>query len=128
MIDDYLAKARGEGYRNEHMPFEQEAWRRGLAGIEAEALRLGGAFVEITAGQQDEALRRVQRGEVDPAGWGGMDAARFFKDGLLRVTAGHYYAHPAAWSEIGFGGPASPRGYVRTGFDERDPWEAQAER
>jgi hypothetical protein len=34
------------------------------------------------------------------------------------------FAHPASWSEIGFGGPASPRGYVRTGFDERDPWEA----
>ena len=35
-----------------------------------------------------------------------------------------YYAHPTAWSEIGWGGPASPRGYVRMGFDERDPWEA----
>ena len=35
-----------------------------------------------------------------------------------------YYAHPTAWSEIGWGGPASPRGYVRMDFDERDPWEA----
>ena len=35
-----------------------------------------------------------------------------------------YYAHPAAWNEIGFGGPASPRGYVRMDFDRRDPWEA----
>ncbi len=35
-----------------------------------------------------------------------------------------YYAHPAAWNEIGFGGPASPRGYVRMDFDQRDPWEA----
>ena len=26
--------------------------------------------------------------------------------------------------EIGFGGPASPRGYVRMNFDRRDPWEA----
>jgi hypothetical protein len=40
-------------------------------------------------------------------------------------VVGIYYAHPAAWSEIGFGGPASPRGYVRLGFDERDPWEAE---
>ena len=29
-----------------------------------------------------------------------------------------------AWSEIGFGGPANPRGYVRMDFDQRDPWEA----
>jgi hypothetical protein len=35
-----------------------------------------------------------------------------------------YYAHPTAWSEIGWGGPASPRGYVRLDFNERDPWEA----
>ena len=31
---------------------------------------------------------------------------------------------PTAWSEIGWGGPASPRGYVRLDFNERDPWEA----
>src|SRR5262252_10658338 len=35
-----------------------------------------------------------------------------------------YYMHPTAWSEIGWGGPASPRGYVRMDFDRRDPWEA----
>jgi hypothetical protein len=35
-----------------------------------------------------------------------------------------YYAHRSAWNEIGFGGPASPRGYVRMGLDRRDPWEA----
>lgn len=125
LIDDYLAADRGEGYRNEHMPFEREAWRLGLAGIEAQARRqFGGAFADLPAERQDEVLRRVQAGEVDPADWGGMDAAHFFRIGLLRVTAGLYYAHPRAWSEIGFGGPASPRGYVRTGFDERDPWEA----
>jgi len=38
-----------------------------------------------------------------------------------------YCTQPAAWSEVGFRGPASPRGYVRHGFDERDPWEAKAE-
>jgi hypothetical protein len=25
---------------------------------------------------------------------------------------------------MGFGGPASPRGYVRLDADKRDPWEA----
>ena len=25
---------------------------------------------------------------------------------------------------MGFGGPASPRGYVRMELDRRDPWEA----
>ena len=35
-----------------------------------------------------------------------------------------YYAHPTAWNEMGFGGPASPRGYVRMDKNRRDPWEA----
>jgi hypothetical protein len=29
---------------------------------------------------------------------------------------------------MGFGGPAAPRGYLRLGPDERDPWEAREER
>jgi hypothetical protein len=43
---------------------------------------------------------------------------------LLHEAVSVYYAHPAAWSEIGFGGPASPRGYVRIEADRRDSWEA----
>ena len=35
-----------------------------------------------------------------------------------------YYAHPVAWNQIGFGGPASPRGYVRMQLNQSDPWEA----
>ena len=33
-----------------------------------------------------------------------------------------YYAHPWAWNEIGFGGPAYPRGYMRLGVDQPEPW------
>ena len=32
--------------------------------------------------------------------------------------------YPASWNEIGFGGPACRRGYVRRNFDRHDPWEA----
>jgi hypothetical protein len=42
----------------------------------------------------------------------------------MRATLACFYSHPWAWNEIGFGGPASPRGYVRMAFDRRDPWEA----
>jgi hypothetical protein len=50
--------------------------------------------------------------------------AIFFAKRLLPDIVSAYYGHPTAWSEIGFGGPASPRGYVRMDFDRRDPWEA----
>jgi hypothetical protein len=125
-IDDRLARDQGEGFRVDGMPPLRETWRKGLAGIDAEAgRRLGRPFAQIAAEAQDAVLRAVQQGEVDPALWDGLPAERFFRDVLLKTAAGLYYAHPAAWSEIGFGGPASPRGYVRLGFDQRDPWEAK---
>ena len=40
------------------------------------------------------------------------------------MSQGLFYSHPTAWNEIGFGGPASPRGYVRLDGDHRDAWEA----
>ncbi|HZD88840.1 MAG TPA: gluconate 2-dehydrogenase subunit 3 family protein, partial [Pseudolabrys sp.] len=52
------------------------------------------------------------------------NAQSFMRHVLLREIVGIYYAHPDAWSEIGFGGPASPRGYVRLAENRRDPWEA----
>ncbi|MEI3607188.1 gluconate 2-dehydrogenase subunit 3 family protein [Pseudogracilibacillus sp. SE30717A] len=36
-----------------------------------------------------------------------------------------YYSHPTVWSEIGYAGPAYPRGYVRTELGLTDPWEAR---
>ncbi len=125
-IDDMLAADRGEGFRHDGAPPMREAWRRGLAAIDAEARRRHAqGFAGLAPDAQDATLRAVHQGEVDPADWPGLSATQFFLDTLLKTVAGIYYAHPDAWSEIGFGGPASPRGYVRLGFDERDPWEAK---
>jgi len=128
MVDEKLFFNRGDGYRDARLPGMQDAWRRGLAGIEAEAFRFGRRFHELTDQEQDAVLKRVQDGEAHDAAWGDMPATIFFKKRLLRDIAEAYYAHPSAWSEIGFGGPASPRGYVRMNFDRRDPWEASEAR
>jgi hypothetical protein len=53
-----------------------------------------------------------------------MPPKGFYKQRLMHDLVMAYYSHPTAWNEIGFGGPASPRGYVRMGFNRRDPWEA----
>ena len=42
----------------------------------------------------------------------------------MRGVLGAFYSHPWAWNEIGFGGPAYPRGYVRLGAGQREHWEA----
>jgi hypothetical protein len=39
-----------------------------------------------------------------------------------------YYAHPWAWDEIGFGGPAYPRAYTRLERGEPEPWEVEEQR
>ena len=48
----------------------------------------------------------------------------FFTQRMAHDIVMAYFSHPTSWNEIGWGGPASPRGYVRMDFDERDPWEA----
>jgi hypothetical protein len=124
-IDADLAEGRTEGFRHPEMPPIQEAWRLGLRGLDAQARRTHGhAFVDLEGAQQDETLRSLQRGQVDPSHFERVPAAHFFTHLLLKAAASHFYAQPAAWNEIGFGGPASPRGYVRIGLDRRDPWEA----
>jgi len=125
LVDAGLMKGTPEGYRSPRMPPIQEAWRRGLAAIDAEAHALGGLrFKDLAVADQDLLLGRIQRGEVGSPAWGDMPPAQFFAQRVLRDVVGAYYGHPTAWSEIGFGGPASPRGYVRTEFDRHDPWEA----
>lgn len=125
LLDARLLSGRTDGFRRAKLPQQDEAWRRGLAALEAEArVRHGAAFHAIDIDEQDELLRKAQAGELAGAAWGDMSSAEFFAHRLVLDIASAYYAHPTAWNEIGFGGPASPRGYVRMDFDRRDPWEA----
>jgi hypothetical protein len=125
-IDAMLHENRGEGFRQPEVPPMRQAWRTGLAAIEAEARsRHGKPFAALDPAAQDATLQAIADGHADSAHWQGLPAQAFLVQMLLKAAAGIYYAHPAAWSEIGFGGPASPRGYVRLGFDQRDSWEAK---
>ena len=125
-IDAKLHAGDTEGFRFEGTPPEKDAWRMGLKALAAEALaQYVRPFEALDGETQDTFLRRVQKGDVDAKIWDGLDAKTFFTNLLLREVAGIYYAHPQAWSEMGFGGPASPRGYVRMGLNEHDPWEAR---
>jgi Gluconate 2-dehydrogenase subunit 3 len=125
MVDNKLFEKRGDGYRDHRLPPLRKAWRRGLHAIDIEARRrYSVSFAALDAGEQDALLRAVQQGAVSDREWEGMPPAIFFAKRLLPDVVTAYYSHPTAWSEIGFGGPASPRGYVRMDFNRRDPWEA----
>jgi len=125
MIDERMANNRTDGYRNARLPPMQQAWRRGLAALDHTAqTRHGTRFLALTAAQQDALLHDAEAGKLTSPAWGNMPSDLFFSQRVTHDIVAAYYAHPTSWNELGFGGPASPRGYVRMGFDRRDPWEA----
>ncbi|MBA3811347.1 MAG: gluconate 2-dehydrogenase subunit 3 family protein [Caulobacteraceae bacterium] len=123
-IDAMLADGGGEGFHRVGEPRDAEVWRTGLAAIDGEARRRHQArFIDLGPPMREALLRDLRAGAAGD-GWSGVGPRRFLIDFLLKAMAAIYYSHPAAWSEIGFGGPASPRGYVRLQLGRRDPWEA----
>ena len=125
MVDDKMNRNAGDGYRPASLPPMREAWRRGLAALDDEARTAHGrAFIELDGSDQDELIRAMQEGRLAGAAWQSMPCKDFFSHRVVPDLIKSYYAHPTAWSEIGFGGPASPRGYVRMDFNRRDGWEA----
>jgi len=124
-VDQKMADGMLDGYRYVQLPPQGEAWQRGLAALDQAAEEAhGGPFHTLPAEQQDGLLHRMQNGDLIGNAWGGMPCKLFFEHRVISDITHAYYAHPVAWNEIGFGGPASPRGYVRMGLDRRDPWEA----
>jgi hypothetical protein len=125
LVDEKLHQRKDDGYRKAGMPREGEAWRRGLKALDDEAKQAFGVrFVDLPDDDKDALLARMERGALKGPAWGDMSSKDFFKMRMARDLVYAYYAHPTAWSEVGWGGPASPRGYVRMDFNERDPWEA----
>lgn len=124
-LDAALAQGRGSGTRLVDMPPRERAWEVGLDGFEAEArARHGTGFAALPRPERHALLKAVDAGQADPARWRGMTPETFFRRLVLEEVAAFYYAHPAGQSEIGYGGPATARGYVRLDPDRFDPWEA----
>jgi hypothetical protein len=128
-VDQRIRLNREDGFRSASLPRQAEAWRRGLAALDDEAkLAFGRRFHELGPDNQDALLTRAQKGELHSPVWGRMPCGTFFAERVMHDILHAYYAHPTAWNEIGWGGPAGPRGYVRMGFNRRDPWEASEAR
>ena len=58
-------------------------------------------------------------GELHGGVWDELPCARAWKV-VMRGVLSAFYSHPWAWNEIGFGGPAYPRGYTRLGAGQRE--------
>lgn len=129
-IDDRLYCNRLEGYRYEDMPPDQEAYRIAARAFEQMAQTLHGRpFYELPVLEQEAILKSVH--DADPQAaqdlWRQMNIERFWTM-LVSDCCAVYYAHPYVWDEIGFGGPAYPRGYMRLEEGEPEPWEVDEQR
>ena len=128
-VDEAQHKGEIPGYRYEDMPDERTAWHWGLEGIEQTSLALyRRRFTDLGTDERHAVMARIQKGDPPGQVWQRMPARRFFQSILMAAVARAYYAHPFAWNEIGFGGPAYPRGYYALNHGAREHWEVDEQR
>ena len=129
-IDKRLSEGRIEGFQYEDMPSDGEAYRLAAQAFRQMAVEVyGEPFHHLPTLEQEKLILSVHDGK--PAGakslWKQMNVERFWTL-LVSDCCSVYYAHPYAWDEVGFGGPAYPRGYMRLEEGEREPWEVNEKR
>jgi hypothetical protein len=125
-IDEKLHRGKRDGWQYFDLPDDDEVWRRVARGLDDEA-RSGsaGAFAAAPLDVQVEIVSRFAKADLHGGVWDTLNVAHAFKV-VMRYVAQAFYSHPWAWNEIGFGGPAYPRGYGAFGsphLGERESWE-----
>ncbi|HEX3689345.1 MAG TPA: gluconate 2-dehydrogenase subunit 3 family protein [Solirubrobacteraceae bacterium] len=128
-VDEKYDQGNLDGFQFDDMPDDGEAWRLVARGLDEQATQRGGAASFAAADTQVKLaiVTDFAGGNLNGGSWEQLNVTRAF--GLvMRVVLACFYSHPWAWNEIGFGGPAYPRGYSRFGSPdlqraERETWE-----
>jgi hypothetical protein len=121
LIDARLARMETDGWRYEDMPEDAQAWRDTLRYLDDDAqAQSGGAFAQCKPADQRALIQSVQ--DAGGGDWHGLNAARVWSL-WTRYACTAFYSHPRVWDEIGFPGPAYPRGYKHAGIGAREPFE-----
>ncbi|HEU5418426.1 MAG TPA: gluconate 2-dehydrogenase subunit 3 family protein [Streptosporangiaceae bacterium] len=121
MIDARLAGAQTDGWRYAGLPEDGQAWRDTLRYLDEDGqARSGCGFAEAAAADQRAVIQAVQ--DLGAGDWHGLNAGHVWSL-WTRYACTAFYAHPAAWTEVGFPGPAYPRGYKNAGLGRREPFE-----
>lgn len=121
MIDSRLAELQTDGWRYADMPEDGTAWQRSLAALDADARGSRDCgFAELDRDDQAKLIQKVQ--DQRGSSWHGLSATHVWSL-WTRYACTAFYSHPAAWNEIGFPGPAYPRGYKNAGLNSTEPFE-----
>jgi hypothetical protein len=121
-IDEKLETGVGDGWQHAGLPGDGDVWRTVARGLDEEA---GGCYAEAAEETRVEIVHRFAKAELSDGVWRELDVGRAWGV-VMRYVVQAFYSHPWAWNEIGFGGPAYPRGYSAFGsphLGEREPWE-----
>ncbi|MGE5293105.1 MAG: gluconate 2-dehydrogenase subunit 3 family protein, partial [Micromonosporaceae bacterium] len=122
-IDSRLAEQQTDGWRYQDMPEDGQAWRESLANLDADAFAIYGTrFAECSPKNQAALVQAVH--DHGSGGWHDLNAEHVWSL-WTRYACTAFYAHPLAWDEIGFPGPAYPRGYKNPGVDSLEPFEVR---
>jgi len=128
-VDQKLGSSQGEAERRPGVPPQKELILAGLEALEQWAkAKFFKGFLSIKKEQQLEYLQLLEVGGLpQDGGWSVEKQKELFKK-LAGLIISAHYSHPWVWSEIGYGGPAYPRGYVRVELGLTDPWEPKPAR
>lgn len=120
LIDTRLAVGETDGWHYDGMPQDSDAWRQTLAALDQDARnRFGSGFADLGSTQQAVLVQVVQDADGD---WHGFQSWHVWSL-WTRYACTAFYSHPWAWNEIGFPGPAYPRGYLNLGVDALEKQE-----
>jgi hypothetical protein len=125
LIDAKLFDGRFDGFQHADMPRDDETWRRVAAGLDATAVQHGFKSFRVAPGRVRKAIvGAFAEGRLHGRVWDELPCAKAWSV-VMRGALAEFYSHPWAWNEIGFGGPAYPRGYAVLGPGGREPWEGK---
>ncbi|NIJ54575.1 gluconate 2-dehydrogenase subunit 3 family protein [Dyadobacter arcticus] len=117
LLDQYLIEGKGNGWRYDLMPADEEAFRQGIAGFDETAVLIFSKhFIELDKNSQHDVIRSVQFGEAAGNIWQKVPSQLFFEE-LLGVLVELYYSHPTAKEEIGDASFADANGWNNIGLE-----------
>jgi hypothetical protein len=125
LVDEKLGAGRLDGYQYDDMPDDRETWRIVLRGLDETARERYAAtgFAALDGEAREAVIGQLAAGSLHGESWDVLNVKRAFAV-CMRAVLAEFYSHPWAWNEIGFGGPAYPRGYMRLGpLAVREPYE-----
>jgi HAMP domain-containing protein len=120
LLDEMLFKGKGNGWRYNEMPPDNEAFKKGMQGIdETSKLMFDAAFIQINVTQQDKVLTSIQKNIAPGKTWKTIPANLFFEELLAQIVE-IYYSRPEAKEEIGEVAYADAKGWQKIGLNEME--------